>query len=201
MAGPTTLKTERLLLRPFELSDIDAVLEYASDPQWATYYPGPYNRKSAEYTVASAVTTPPDKGAVLAIVYEGRVKGLVSLIVDSDDRIREAELGYDLARDMWGRGLATEAASAVCDWGFHEHALAKIFAGADARNRRSLSVMERLGMTREAVRRSDEIRDGERVEECSLLRVEVRVGQPRRPAAAHNHSAEQVENGGTERHP
>ena len=35
MTTPAELKTERLLLRPFRLSDIDAVLEYASDPLWA----------------------------------------------------------------------------------------------------------------------------------------------------------------------
>ena len=157
MARLTTLKTERLLLRPFKLSDIDAVLEYASDPQWATHYPGPYNRKRAEYTVAFAVSTPRDKGAVFAIVYDGRVTGLVSLNVDPDDRERKAELGYDIARNVWGRGLAIEAAWAVCDWGFREYALAKIFAGADARNRRSQRVMEKLGMTREAVHRSDEV--------------------------------------------
>ena len=184
MAVPTTLKTERLLLRPFELSDIDAVLEYASDPQWATYHPGPYNRKRAEYMVAYAVSTPPDKGTVFAIVYDGRVKGLVSLIVDHEDRIRKAELGYDLARDVWGRGLATEAATAVCDWGFREYALAKIFAGADARNSRSLRVMKKLGMTREALHRSDEVENGERLDRAvySVLRPEWnRPGSPLPP--------------------
>ena len=174
MAGPTTLKTDRLLLRPFELSDIDAVLEYASDPEWATYHPGPYDRKRAEYTVASAISTPPDKGAVFAMVYDGRVVGLVSLLVRSEDRIREAEFGYDLARDVWGRGLATEAASAICDWGFREYALAKIFAGAGARNRHSLRVTKNLGMTRESVLRSDEVVDGERLDSeiHSVLRSE-----------------------------
>ncbi len=174
MAGPTTLKTERLLLRPFEMSDIDAVLEYASDPEWATYYPGPYNRKQAEFAVAFEVSTPRDRGAAFAIVYHGRVTGLVSLNVDPEDRERKAELGYDIARDVWGRGLATEAASAICDWGFREYALAKIFAGAHARNRRSQRVMEKLGMTREAIHRSDEVQDGERVDSVlySVLRSE-----------------------------
>ncbi len=169
-----TLKTERLLLRPFKLSDIDAVLEYASDPQWATYYPGPYDRKRAEYSVAFAVSTSRDKGAEFAIVYDGRVVGLVCLNVDPEDRERKAELGYDIARNVWGLGLATEATSAVCDWGFREYALAKIYAGAVARNRRSIRVMEKLGMTREAVRRSDEVEDGERVDSVlySVLRSE-----------------------------
>ena len=174
MASPTTLKTERLLLRPFNLSDVDAVLKYAGDPQWATYHARPYNRTRAEYMVALAVSTPRDEGAVFAIVYDDRVMGLVSLKVGPGDRERKAELGYDIARSVWGRGLATEAARAVCDWGFREHALAKIFAGADARNRSFVRVMEKLGMTREAVHRSDEVKDGERVESVlySVLRSE-----------------------------
>ena len=44
MTRPTELTTERLLLRPFRLSDIDHVLAYASDPEWATFYPRPYDR-------------------------------------------------------------------------------------------------------------------------------------------------------------
>ena len=162
MTRPIELRTERLLLRPFRLSDIDDVLEYASDPEWATYYLRPYDRGQAEHVVARSVLNSWDKEAAFAVVYDGRVIGLVSLTVDPEDR--KAELGYDIARDMWGRGLAPEAASAVCDWGFREHGLANIYALADARNRRSLRVMEKLGMTREAVHRSDEVERGERVD-------------------------------------
>ena len=174
MIMPTELRTERLLLRPFSLSDIDAVLEYASDPEWAAYYPRPYDRGRAEYVVAHAVLASRDKGATFAVVYDGRVIGLVSLRVDSEDEDRKAELGYDIARDMWGRGMAHEAAAAVCDWAFREYELASIYALADARNRRSLRVMEKLGMTREATHRSDEVEDGERVDGVcySVLRSE-----------------------------
>ncbi len=171
---PIELRTERLLLKPFRLSDIDAVLEYASDPEWATFYPRPYDRGRAEYVVAQAVLTSRDKGAVFAVVYDGRVVGLISLSVDPEDEDRKAELGYDIARDMWGQGLAPEAASAVCDWGFHEYRLAKVYALVDARHRRSLRVMQKLGMTREAIYRSDEVEQGERVDGVcySVLRSE-----------------------------
>ena len=172
MTKPIELRTERLLLRPFRLSDIDDVLEYASNPEWATYYPRPYDRGRAEYVVAQAVLTSRDKGAAFAIVYDGRVIGLISLTVDPEDR--KAELGYDIARDMWGRGVAPEAASAVCDWGFREYGLAAIYAHADARNRRSLRVMEKLGMARDGTYRSDEVERGERVDEAcyAVLRSE-----------------------------
>ena len=185
MTRPTELRTERLLLRPFSLSDIDAVLEYASDPEWATYYPQPYDRGRAEYVVAHAAQTSRDKGATFAVVHDGRVVGLVSLRVDPEDEDRKAELGYDLARDMWGRGIAPEAASAVCDWGFREYGLAKVYTLADARNGRSLRLMEKLGMAREAVYRSDEVERGERVDGVcyAVLRSEWRgPGGPLEPA-------------------
>ena len=174
MTRPTELRTERLLLRPFSLSDIDAVLDYASDPEWATYYPRPYGRGRAEYVVAHAVLTSTDKGATFAVVCDGRVVGLVSLRVDPEDEDRKAELGYDIAREMWGRGIAPEAASAVCDWAFREYGLAKVYTLADARNDRSLRVMEKLGMKREAVYRTDEVERGERVDGVSyaVLRSE-----------------------------
>ena len=172
MTRPIELRTERLLLRPFSLSDVDAVLEYASDPEWARYYPRPYDRGRAEYVVAQAVLTSWDKGAAFAVEHDGRVIGLISLTVDPE--YKTAELGYDVARDMWGQGIAPEAASAVCDWGFREYELTKIDAGADARNGRSLRVMEKLGMTCDGTHRSDEVERGERVDEIcyAVLRSE-----------------------------
>ncbi len=172
MTKPTELRTERLFLRPFRLSDINDVLAYASDPEWATFYPRPYDRGSAEFMVARAVLTSWDKEATFAIVLEGCVVGLASLTVDLEHQA--AELGYDIAREMWGRGIATEAAAAVCDWGFREYGLAKVHAWANSRNKRSLRVMEKLGMTCEGMHRSEEVGRGERVDSAcyAVLRDE-----------------------------
>ena len=172
MTKPTELRTERLLLRPFRLSDIDDVVEYAGDPEWATFYPRPYDRGVAEHMVAKAVLTSWDKEAEFAIVSDGRVIGLVGLSIDP--KYKTAELGYDLARDMWGQGLAAEAAAAVCDWGFREYGLVRVSALADLRNRRSLRVMEKLGMTSEGSHRSDKVEQGQRIYEAcyAVLRSE-----------------------------
>ena len=86
MTKPTELRTERLLLRPFRLSDIDEVFDYASDPDWAAFYPRPYDRGATEYMVAQAVLSSWDKRAEFAIVFEGRVIGLVELTVDPRTR-------------------------------------------------------------------------------------------------------------------
>jgi ribosomal-protein-alanine N-acetyltransferase len=58
----------------------------------------------------------------------------------------EAELGYDLRRDYWHRGLATEAATAVRDYAFWELRLPRLISLIRHGNRASQRVAEKLGM-------------------------------------------------------
>ena len=60
------------------------------------------------------------------------------------------EVGWRLARPSWGRGYATEAARAAVSHGFENLGLREIVAFAPHQNRRSIAVMERLGMKRDA---------------------------------------------------
>ena len=162
MTESTELRTERLLLRPFRLSDIDDVLEYASDPEWARYLPRepqPYTREAAEKSVARRVLESWKTHPNWAIVFDEKVVGGIILMIDVKHEI--GELGYELSRGHWGKGLMDEAAGAVMDWGFRERGLAKVYAIADGRNARSIRVMEKAGMTREGVLRSHiKARDG-----------------------------------------
>ena len=57
------------------------------------------------------------------------------------------EIGWRLAAEFWGQGLATEGARAVLHFGFDELKLAEIVALTVPANRRSRRVMEKLGMT------------------------------------------------------
>lgn len=56
------------------------------------------------------------------------------------------EIGWHLAEPYWGQGLATEAAQALLNYGFDVLELDTIWAVADAENKPSMAVMERLGM-------------------------------------------------------
>jgi ribosomal-protein-alanine N-acetyltransferase len=60
----------------------------------------------------------------------------------------EIELGYTLARNYWGHGLATEAARACLAAGLEQLAVERIIAVVDAENETSLRVPERIGMRR-----------------------------------------------------
>ena len=157
------LRTERLLLRPFRSDDVDDVLGYATDPEWGRYLPvpDPYTRRSAERFVAGAILADPDTRPIWAIVHEGRVSGALNLTVRSPGR---AELGYSIARQLWGRGLTTEAAAAVIGYGFESLELVRIFAMADVRNTASWRVMEKLGMQREGMLRRHAVLRGEHVD-------------------------------------
>ena len=170
MMGPdqrVELKTDRLLLRPFKLEDVDDVYAYAKDPEWDRYLglplPQPYARRDAEEYVAGRVLADWSTEPTFAIVLDSTVIGGIGLrIIETHQR---AELGYALARVHWGKGLMPEAVQAVIDWAFREYGSAKIYATADLRNGRSTRVMEKLGMTREGVLRSHGKARGERVDE------------------------------------
>ena len=150
------IRTERLLLRPHRLEDVDDIFEFARDPQWGRYLttPMPYLREHAVEFV------------------EDRIVGGIGIEIDVE--YATGALGYSIAKEHWGRGLTVEAARAVIDWAFRERGLAKVYAYADARNTPSLRVMEELGMTREGRLRSHRKLRNERVDDVyyGLLREE-----------------------------
>ena len=136
------LKTERLLLRPFKLEDVDGVFEYAKDPEWARYLllrlPQPYTRRDAEEYVARQILAVWRASPTFAIVLGSRVIGGIHLDIQENGGI--AALGYGLSRAHWGKGMVPEAAKAVIDWGFEEYGLAKVYVTADLRSQPSPEV-------------------------------------------------------------
>jgi len=164
MGMPVELKTKRLLLRPFTMSDSGDVFEYASNPEWGRYLiniPQPFTLKDAgEFVTRFSNLDSWDKLPMFAIVLEGKVVGEIYLN-DLDLQNKRAELGYSLSRVHWGNGLIPEAARAVMGWAFDTFNLNKIYSICDPRNERSLRVLEKLGMIKEGVLRNHIIWQGE----------------------------------------
>jgi len=75
--------------------------------------------------------------------------GLVPFDTGPDSESKVAEIGWRIARSQWGRGLATEAARSVLDYGFNELRLERILATVQLHNRASQRVAEKLGMIRQ----------------------------------------------------
>ena len=148
---PEELIGPRVLLRPFLLEDVPAVLAYASDPEvtrhleWDAYD----DPATAEAFIRSTHTGGATWVARAIVLREtGRVIGGADLRIVSP-RDHRAEIGYGLARAYWGRGLATEAAGLLLHFGFEQLGLVRIQALCAVDNARSARTLERLGMSRE----------------------------------------------------
>ena len=172
---PDIIETARLRLRPFRLRDVDDVLGYATDPEWARYLPvpQPYTQADAEKFLAGQVLLDREVHPAWAIEHARAIIGGINLRFHFNYHV--GEMGYSIAHSYWGRGLATEAARAVMEAAFAAYAsLNRIRAMADARNLGSLRVMEKLGMVREGVLRQNRLVRGEYIDEvwCGVLRPE-----------------------------
>lgn len=107
---------------------------------------------------------PWEEHPTFAVVLGGRVIGTANLEVHA--ATRTAMLGYAIGQAWWGQGIGTEAAGAVMFWGIAAFRLVRVWASTDARNVRSLRVMEKLGTLRQAVLVGDRVgRDGALVDE------------------------------------
>ena len=160
MTETTTVRTKRLLLRPFAFKDVNNVMAYASDPEWSRFLPmpDPYTLKDAEEFVAKSVLRDRNEGPGFAIEFNSVVIGGVELRIEAP--ISVASLHYAIARPHWNQGLMTEAARAIVDWGFNEFDLEKVYSWADVENVGSWRVMEKIGMTREGTLRSQGVNRG-----------------------------------------
>ncbi|WP_053739542.1 GNAT family N-acetyltransferase [Nocardia sp. NRRL S-836] len=161
------IKTDRLHLRPFELTDLDDYAAYRTLPEVNRYLLNEVTDRAATAGLLATKTTQAEltgDGQWLALAVHwpeaGRVVGDVVLKWLSEEH-RQGEIGYVLSPEFQGRGLAGEAAGALLRVGFEELGLHRITAQADPRNEASWRVMERLGMRREAHHRHHQVFKGE----------------------------------------
>lgn len=153
MTERPTIRTKRLLLRPFTLDDAPVVQELAGERDIASNtlsIPHPYEDGMAE----EWISTHQDryvKGAsvVFAIVLRAdeSLIGAMGLEISKDND--RAELGYWIGKPYWNMGYCTEAARAVIRYGFERLGLARIFASHLKRNPASGRVMQKVGMAHE----------------------------------------------------
>jgi ribosomal-protein-alanine N-acetyltransferase len=139
-------------LRPFRMDDLEAVFAYASGEEYLRYLPVPvpYTRESAREFLAKQEALDRETNASWAIEIDGQASGGLNIRFFGGHS--HGEIGYAVAPRLWGRGIATAAARHVVGAAFHEYRqLKRVRATADLRNRASIRVMEKLGMTLEDV--------------------------------------------------
>lgn len=153
---PREIVTERLLLRAPREEDAVLVYErYASDAD-VTRYMGFPRHRSVEDARAFIATALEEwgKGNPMAYLAFSRADGLLlgstGVLVETPTR---GSTGYVLARDEWGRGLATEMARAMVDLAFRQMRMCRLAAICHVDHAASERVLAKAGFTREGVLR------------------------------------------------
>jgi RimJ/RimL family protein N-acetyltransferase len=132
--------------------DVPLLLKIFSDPVAMTYYPSTKNEQSTMEWVDWTLNNYEAYGVGLWIVEEretGEFLGQCGIVPQNVEGIKEMEIGYLFVRNKWGKGYATEAASACKTYGFEKLKASKLISLPDVNNKPSIKVAERIGMTLE----------------------------------------------------
>jgi ribosomal-protein-alanine N-acetyltransferase len=169
-----TFHTERLILRPFRLTDAAMVQRLAGDMDIAdttVNIPHPYKDGMAEDWI-SKHSEAFDKleGLALAITQrvDGSVVGAISLMAIAKGH--QAELGYWIGKPYRNKGFCTEAARSLMRYAFADLGLHRVHASHFSRNPASGRIMSKLGMQHEGTRRHH-IRKWDKYEDLELYGI------------------------------
>lgn len=154
--GTRSIRTERLLLRPFRADDAQAMYDnWAHDERvtrfltWTPHESPAVTRQLLENWCAAYAYL---NTYNWAIELDGKVIGGISVVRISESS-EYAELGYCLGYEYWNRGIMTEAAKAVMDFLFAEVGVNRIEIAHAAQNPGSGKVAQKCGLTLEGIKR------------------------------------------------
>ncbi len=136
----TTLRTARLVLRRARPSDVDGLFIVLADPETMRYWSTPphASRETTRAWLEMMLTASDEESEDFVVEHHGEVVGKVGFY-------RLPEIGFVLRRDLWGRGLMTEAASAAIAHVWATRDIEEMRADADPRNAASRALLTKLG--------------------------------------------------------
>ena len=156
---PKHISSERLILRPIVIEDLEVIQNYSIDTEWHRFLDF-HTKESVEEFVTKAVNSPWEEHARFSIMFDNHMVGGVGLYIEMKEK--RAEIGYSLSKNYWGKGIIPEAVTRVIKYGFEEMKLEKIFAQTDLRNTPSQAVMKKMNMTNEGTFRKHSIAQNKR---------------------------------------
>lgn len=150
------ITTPRLLLRTWRESDREPFAAINADPEVMEFFPTRLTRDESEQMVLHIEAHQKEHSfCFFAAELIGKAPFIgfigISCVPFEASFTPAVEIGWRLSRPFWNRGLATEGASAVLSYAFRALRLEEIVSFTVAANIRSRRVMEKIGMTHNAV--------------------------------------------------
>ena len=156
------LELTRCTIRPWASTDAAVLHRHANNRNVSIHlrdrFPFPYELEHARAFLAWLAQQP--SPTVWAIEVDGEAGGGIGLELHSDVERVSAEIGYWLGESLWGRGIATEALTAVTKEAFARYDITRLYAVPFADHPASIRVLEKAGYVREGRMRQSAIKAG-----------------------------------------
>jgi len=154
------LETERLWFRHLEMGDLDALYILYDDPEIRRYFPeGTLSYEETKGEIEWFLNGHPEHPelGLWATIHKESDKfigrcGLLPWVIDHRP---EVEVAYLIAKEYWGKGLGTEAAQGILNYGFNHLHLSRMICLIERGNVASVKVAEKIGMSFEREGRDD----------------------------------------------
>jgi ribosomal-protein-alanine N-acetyltransferase len=165
------LETERMRLTPLVADDISQIFPLMADAEVMAFWDmGEIDDPDLIGNIVAGQVEEMAAGRAiywtLRAIADDRFLGVCDLS-EIDRRHRRAEVGFMLGREAWGQGFASEAVQAVLSYAAAQ-GFRRLLARTHLGNRRSDSLLEKLGFVEEGMLRGHVLRDGER-RDCRLF--------------------------------
>ena len=139
-------------LRPWTLGDLDNLVKFANNYKITNnltdQFPFPYTIENGKSFLEMAMSHEPTR--IFAIDIQGIACGAIGIHPQTDIMRNNAELGYWLAEEHWGKGIMTKAILQMCKDGFDIFDIHRIYARPYGTNVGSQKALERAGFSLEA---------------------------------------------------
>jgi RimJ/RimL family protein N-acetyltransferase len=160
-------------IRPWQWKDKEALIQYANNRKiWINLrdrFPNPYTETDAENWLKMITSKKPV--TEFAIEADGKAIGGIGFIPNDDVNRLQAEIGYWLAEEYWGRGIATASLKALTEYAFREFKFIRLYANVFEWNPASSRVLEKAGYTFEARLKKSVIKDGKIIDQLIYANV------------------------------
>jgi RimJ/RimL family protein N-acetyltransferase len=143
------LETERLLLRPYRLDDLDDLHAMFSDPEHMQWYPEPFPREGSLQWLEKQTAGYETRGWALWIVEDratGEFLGTAGPSLMIVEGVEEVEIGWHTRPGRKGEGIAPEAGAAARDWAFANLDVDHLISLVRPENTGSNRVAQKIGM-------------------------------------------------------
>lgn len=131
--------------------------------------PNPYTEKDAiEFISKQIIKKPAER---FLIYWNNKVVGEIGITLKEDVFRLNAEIGYFISKDYWGKGLATQAVKKMTDYAFVNFDIVRIAAGVFDFNTPSMKVLEKNGYYLESIRKKAVIKKGEIIDDYIWVKL------------------------------